>query len=59
MTALRLAADEHWDLVVTDPDMPGRTGLELLGALRQVATALIGRGRRSYPDAPGHDTLPT
>lgn len=40
MTALRLAADEHWDLVLTDLDMPGMTGLELLGALRQVAPAL-------------------
>ena len=44
-TALQLAAGEHWDLVLTDLDMPGMTGLELLGALRQVATALIGRGR--------------
>jgi DNA-binding response OmpR family regulator len=25
----------------------------------RAATALIGRGRRSYPDTPGHDTLPT
>ena len=40
MTALRLAADEHWDLVVADLDMPGMIGLELLGALRQVAPAL-------------------
>jgi two-component system response regulator FlrC len=100
VTALRLAADEPWDLVLTDLGMPGMTGLELLGAPRQVApalpvavvsahvldgvpagllghadhylerplrvdrlietaTALIGRGRRSYPDSPGHDTLPT
>jgi CheY-like chemotaxis protein len=39
-TALQLAAGEHWDLVLTDLDMPGMTGLELLGALRQVAPAL-------------------
>ena len=38
--ALRLAAAEHWDLVLTDMDLPGMTGLELLGALRQVAPAL-------------------
>jgi CheY-like chemotaxis protein len=38
--ALRLAADEHWDLVLTDMEMPGMTGLELLDALRQVAPSL-------------------
>ncbi len=38
--ALRLAADEHWDLLLTDLDMPGMTGQELLAALRQVAPAL-------------------
>lgn len=38
--ALRLAADEHWDLVLTDMEMPGMTGLELLGALRRVAPGL-------------------
>ena len=38
--ALRLAADEHWDLVLTDMEMPGMTGLELLCALREVAPAL-------------------
>jgi CheY-like chemotaxis protein len=38
--ALRLAAGGHWDLLLTDLDMPGMTGLELLGALRQVAPAL-------------------
>ena len=39
--ALRLAADEHWDLVLTDMEMPGMTGLELLCALREVAPALV------------------
>jgi two-component system, NtrC family, response regulator HydG len=38
--ALRLAAGEHWDLLVTDLDMPGMSGLELLGSLRRVAPAL-------------------
>ena len=40
VVALRLATDEHWDLLVTDLDMPGMTGLELLGALRRVAPGL-------------------
>lgn len=38
--ALRLAAEEHWDLVLTDVEMPGMTGLELLCALREVAPDL-------------------
>ena len=38
--ALQLATDEHWDLVLTDLDMPGMTGLQLLAALRLVAPAL-------------------
>ena len=42
--ALRLAADGHWDLLLTDLDMPGMSGLELLGALRQVAPGPAGRG---------------
>ena len=38
--ALRLAAAERWDLVVTDTDMPGMTGLELVDAVRRVAPGL-------------------
>ena len=33
--ALRRASSEPWDLVLTNLDMPGMSGLELLGALRQ------------------------
>ncbi len=38
--ALRLAATEHWDLVLTDMDLPGMTGLELIVLLRQMAPGL-------------------
>ena len=38
--ALRRASSEPWDLVLTDLDMPGMSGLELLGALRQAVPAL-------------------
>jgi DNA-binding response OmpR family regulator len=38
--ALRLAATEPWDLVLTEVTMPGMTGLELLEGLRRVAPGL-------------------
>ena len=38
--ALRLAAEQPWDLVLTDMQLPVMTGLELLQALRQVAPGL-------------------
>lgn len=38
--ALRMAAAERWDLVMTDLDMPGMSGLELVDALRRVDPSL-------------------
>ena len=38
--ALVLAATGHWDLVLTDMDLPVMSGAELLAALRQLAPAL-------------------
>jgi DNA-binding response OmpR family regulator len=38
--ALRLAAAEPWDLVLTEVKLPGMTGLELLDGLREAAPGL-------------------
>jgi CheY-like chemotaxis protein len=56
--ALRLAAAGHWDLVLTDLEMPGMTGLELLHALRQAAPALpVAVVTAHAPMGTTHDTL--
>jgi DNA-binding response OmpR family regulator len=38
--ALRLAASERWDLVLTDLEVTGMSGLGLIDALRRVAPAV-------------------
>jgi CheY-like chemotaxis protein len=38
--AIGLAAAEHWDLVLTDMELPGMTCLELLDELHRVAPAI-------------------
>ena len=40
VVALYRATAESWDLVLTDVDLPGMTGLELLAALREAVPAL-------------------
>jgi len=38
--ALALVVDEPWDLVVTDLELPGMNGLELVAALRRLIPSL-------------------
>lgn len=38
--ALRLARSQAWDLVLTDAELPGMSGLELMTALRRLSPAL-------------------
>lgn len=40
VTALALAAEQSWDLVLTDLDLPNMSGLEMLGVLRQLLPGL-------------------
>jgi CheY-like chemotaxis protein len=40
VAALALAAEQSWDLVLTDLDLPNMSGLELLAALRQMLPGL-------------------
>jgi len=42
VTALALAAAQCWDLLITDLDLPGMSGLELLAALRPMTPRLPG-----------------
>jgi CheY-like chemotaxis protein len=56
--ALELAAGEQWDLVLTDLELPGMTGLELLHALRQAAPALpVAVVTANVPTGTTHEAL--
>jgi DNA-binding response OmpR family regulator len=49
--ALELAVTGAWDLVLTDVQLPGMSGLELLDALRRVAPALPVAVMSAHPAA--------
>ncbi len=56
VAALLRASTEPWDMVLTDVEMPGMTGIELLESLRQVAPDLpvaIMTAHASVPNAVG------
>jgi CheY-like chemotaxis protein len=56
--ALELAAGGQWDLVLTDLELPGMTGLELLHALRQAAPALpVAVVTANVPTGTTHEAL--
>jgi CheY-like chemotaxis protein len=56
--ALELAAAGQWDLVLTDLELPGMTGLELLHALRQAAPALpVAVVTANVPTGTTHEAL--
>lgn len=37
LIAFELVADQHWDLVLTDAELPGISAIELVRALRELA----------------------
>jgi len=49
VTALALASAQCWDLLLTDLDLPGMTGLELLAALRPMTPRLPGIVVTAHP----------
>jgi two-component system, NtrC family, response regulator HydG len=51
--ALALVVDEPWDLVITDLELPGMSGLELIGALRRLLPRLPVMMVTARESAPG------
>jgi len=48
--ALRLAGTQPWDLVLTDADLPGVTGVDLLHALRHIVPSTPIAVLTAHPD---------